>query len=413
MFRAGIARRQAARGSGAGFAEAAGRNGKQEPKVQEADYIERARALAPFIAERALSAEKERKPDDEVIRRLDEAGIFTILVPKRWGGPELGLNAQLEIVEVISSACMSTGWITAFYIGHHLFACRMSERAQEEMFANGPRCLLPATSASLMDLRKVPGGWIVNGKGTWGSGIVHGDWAMIAGLTEEGLRSCVIPVSDLTYDDVWHMAGMAATGSNDIVAKDVFVPDHRTELHAKVMSGEAPGCSLHTNPMYSMALMSFIYAEIIGVFSGGLIGAQASFADFMKNRGIVRTPNGTVERANNHIHLGRSAANVIAVKELARNIVRISNEMIAAREYPLSQRLELKALTGVAVDLCCQAVNEMVNKGGAFNFREDAPLQRFFRDINMVATHAFWSSEIGYEQLGRDLTGLAPNNPLV
>lgn len=211
------------------------------------EAVERARALAPFIAERALSAEKERKPDDEVIRKLDEAGLFTILVPKRWGGPELGLDAQFEIVDIVSSACTSTGWITAFYIGHHLFCCRMSEQAQAEMFANGPRCLLPSTSASVMEAKKVDGGWILNGKGTWGSGIVHADWAMVAGATPEGAISCVIPREDLTYDDVWHMGGMAATGSNDIIAKDVFVPDHRVEMQADVMDGTTEGCKICEN----------------------------------------------------------------------------------------------------------------------------------------------------------------------
>lgn len=379
----------------------------------KAEFIKRAKELAPFVAERALSAERERKPDDEVIRKLDEAGLFTVLVPKRWGGPELGLDTQYEIVEIISSACMSTGWITAFYIGHHLFACRMSEQAQKEMFAEGPRCLLPATSASLVDAKPVSGGWILNGKGTWGSGIVHGDWVMVAGMTDIGLRSFVAPVSDTSYDDVWRMAGMAATGSNDIVLKDVFVPDHRTELHANVMSGETEGCRLHSNPMYSMALMPFIYSEIIGIFTGGLSGAFDTFGKFIKARSVIRTPDGNIDRSHNQIHLGRTAANVLAAKELAREIVRSSIAMSETGDRSLEKRLELKGLTGVVIDLCCRTLNEMVIHGGAFNFHETSPLQRHFRDSMMIATHAFWNSETANEQLGRHLIGLEPNNALV
>jgi alkylation response protein AidB-like acyl-CoA dehydrogenase len=32
------------------------------------------------------------------------------------------------------------------------------------------------------------------------------------------------PIADLEIEDTWHMAGMKGTGSNTIVAKDVFVP---------------------------------------------------------------------------------------------------------------------------------------------------------------------------------------------
>lgn len=377
------------------------------------EAVERARALAPFIAERALSAEKARKPDDEVIARLDEAGLFTLLVPKRWGGPELGLDAQFEVVDIVSSACTSTGWITAFYIGHHLFCCRMSERAQEEMFANGPRCLLPATSASFMDVKKVDGGYILNGKGTWGSGIVHGDWAMVAGMTPEGLRSFVIPCEELTYDDVWRMGGMAATGSNDIVAKDVFVPDHRSEMHADVMAGTSEGAKIHDNPIYTMQLMAFIYAEIIGIFTGGLEAAQASFAQGAMPRSLAKTPDGVVDRAQHQIELGKSAAKVEAVRELARSLIRKTDHLIATRNYALEERLKLKAFTGTIIDMTRDALTDMMKNTTAFSYREDVPLQRINRDLNMIGIHAFWDPNVGYEQLGRHLVGRAPNNMLV
>jgi hypothetical protein len=55
----------------------------------------------------------------------------------------------------------------------------------------------------------------------------------------------------------------------------------------------------------------------------------------------------------------------------------------------------------------------MINRAGATSFRSDAALQRFFRDINTVAIHAFWDWEVSYEQFGRHRLGLEPNNPLI
>lgn len=379
--------------------------------VTKEELVGRAWELVPEIAALARETEQARKPLDRVIARMDEAGLFTALTPKRWGGPELGLDTQLEIVEAISSACMSTGWIAAFYIGHHIFASRFSEQAQGEVFANGPRCLLPASTSAMMTAKTVAGGWELTGKATWGSGIMHADWVMVGGICDDGARVFLLPVTDVACEDVWHVAGMAGTGSNDIVLDGVFVPAHRALRQEDFMAGT--GAAIHANPMYRAPLMPLIYSEIIGIFSGGLLGAQRAFAETIRKRVITHTGQTTVERPQAHIQIGQSFASLDAARELARSIVRRTETLIETGDSSLDTRLELKALTGFTADLCRRAVNDMINRGGSSMFLSDRPLQRFFRDMNMIAIHAHWDCEIGFEQLGRHYVGLEPSNPLV
>ena len=67
----------------------------------------------------------------------------------------------------------------------------------------------------------------------WASGCLHAQWAACgihmnndSGETANfGLS--LMPMTELTIEDTWFMAGMKGTGSNTIVAKDVFVPEHR------------------------------------------------------------------------------------------------------------------------------------------------------------------------------------------
>lgn len=377
------------------------------------EFVARAREIASEIAYLANETEASRKPLDSVIARMDEAGLFTMLTPKRWGGPELGLDAQLEVVEIISAACMSTGWIAAFYIGHHIFACRFSEEAQAEIFGNGPRCLLPASTAAMMMAKEVPGGWELSGKATWASGIMHADWVIVGAIAADGPRVFIIPAHELVVDDVWHVAGMAGTGSNDVIAEGVFVPTHRSELQSAFLEGTTSGAAIHANPMYRSSLMPLIYAEIIGIFSGGLEGAQTAFADQMRKRVASPVGRAAVERPQSHIQLGKSFAAVDAVRELARAIVRRSDHIAMTGDHSLSTRAQIKALTGMAVDMARREVNDMVNRGGSNSFWSERALQRFFRDINMIAIHAHWDCEIGYEQVGRLALDLPPNNPLV
>ncbi len=343
---------------------------------------------------------------------MKEAGVFGVLVPKRWGGPELGLDAQQELVETVSAACMSTGWITCFYTGHNAFASRFSEQAQKDVFANGPVCLMPATTNSLMDVKKVAGGWEISGRATWGSGIMHADWVLVGGDSEDGRHVFLVPASDAGFDDVWFMSGMSGTGSNDIVIEKAFVPQHRGMLMDIFMEGNSEGGLIHNNPVYTMPLMPFIYSEISGVFNGGLKGALDAFDATIRKRVITHSGDAVRERPHNHIQLGAAATASIIADELARGIMRDATYG-SLHGMNLEDRLRLKAKTGFFVDHCRHAVNAMINRAGATSFRSDAALQRFFRDINTVAIHAFWDWEVSYEQFGRHRLGLEPNNPLI
>jgi alkylation response protein AidB-like acyl-CoA dehydrogenase len=60
------------------------------------EIVGRARDLVPTIAARAEETERLRAPHDDTIRELIDAELFSILVPKRWGG--LGLDEQQRTI---------------------------------------------------------------------------------------------------------------------------------------------------------------------------------------------------------------------------------------------------------------------------------------------------------------------------
>ena len=98
------------------------------------DIIKRTEALLPLIKERALSTDKNRKPDDEVIQKLGEAGIFAACVPKRFGGAELNIDTIAAVGRLIAQHSMSTAWVSCFYMGHNVMLCKFPEKAQETVF---------------------------------------------------------------------------------------------------------------------------------------------------------------------------------------------------------------------------------------------------------------------------------------
>ncbi|HNT63892.1 MAG TPA: acyl-CoA dehydrogenase family protein, partial [Candidatus Desulfobacillus denitrificans] len=53
------------------------------------ELVERARAMAPRLAERARAAEAEGMVPVETVQEMKEAGLFRVLQPRRFGGYEL------------------------------------------------------------------------------------------------------------------------------------------------------------------------------------------------------------------------------------------------------------------------------------------------------------------------------------
>ncbi|WP_298673866.1 acyl-CoA dehydrogenase family protein [uncultured Sphingomonas sp.] len=375
--------------------------------------IERARALKPIIAERAPATESARRPLDETIEDLIEAEIMAMLAPRRWGGLESDLPTMFAVVEQISSACISTGWISSFYINHNVYPAKLDIRLQQEVY--GPRgfCLMPGANAPTMSAHRVDGGWELSGRASWGSGIMNADWAFVSGRTEEGPYSFMLPASDVSVGDVWHFAGMAGTGSNDIVVDKVFVPEYRAINGIAFGGGRTEGSAQHENPLYSVPVLPLAYCTVVGVLSGGLLGAVDAYEAIVARR--VRNYTGAVVKDQQHAHvmLGEFRIAADIAHSLAAQVIDTTTKIIGTRPFTLDDRLALKAKLAFLSRHCRDTVNAVMASAGASSFHLDQPLQRFWRDLNTVCSHAFWDWDATRELVGRHRLGLQPNHPLV
>ena len=65
------------------------------------ELIQRARALAPKLRERALRAERDRNIPRESVEEYIDAGLIRTIMPKRWGGyehdHEVAFNIAIEL----------------------------------------------------------------------------------------------------------------------------------------------------------------------------------------------------------------------------------------------------------------------------------------------------------------------------
>ncbi len=92
------------------------------------DVVARATALVPTIREYAEKSSEERRVAPEVMTELEEAGLFTLLVPARLGGLETNLRSMMECVAEVGRGDGSTAWAVALLNVCTWFATTFSDR---------------------------------------------------------------------------------------------------------------------------------------------------------------------------------------------------------------------------------------------------------------------------------------------
>ena len=223
------------------------------------EIVARAAALVPALRERAQKAESLRRLPDETMAEVEEADLLRTMVPRRWGGHGLGLRTVCQLTRVLAQGCPSTAWVVGFLVEHNWQFARFGATVQEEIFGSQPLIRAPAQLAPVGRLEPVDGGFRLSGRWEFCSGVMHADWTILAAVATPAEPAgpdarptpyvLIAPMADVAVEDVWHTAGMRATGSNAIVAEDVFVPAHRVVAMREFVSEDNPGVALHDEPV--------------------------------------------------------------------------------------------------------------------------------------------------------------------
>ncbi|MGL4261652.1 MAG: acyl-CoA dehydrogenase family protein, partial [Afipia sp.] len=217
------------------------------------EMLERAQALVPKLRERAAKTEEMRRLPPETERELHESGLFRILQPKRVGGSELDYVALVDFADIVALADASVAWNLANLASHHWMLGMFDARAQDLIWKDNADALIassfvfPAGRAT-----KVAGGYTLSGRWPFSSGVDSSTWNMLAGIVSsdddaDGVeyRIFLLKQSDYKILDTWSSTGLKGTGSNDVEAKDVFVPDYMTLAVKDVAGGATPGSAVN------------------------------------------------------------------------------------------------------------------------------------------------------------------------
>jgi alkylation response protein AidB-like acyl-CoA dehydrogenase len=390
------------------------------PPVSKPDVdtlLSRSRAIAERASARAPQTETDRRVGADMIEHMRQADLFRVMQPQAYGGFEYGFDVFAQMVAAIASGCGSTGWVYGLLASHQWLMACFSREAQDEVWHDRD-ALAAGTYAPVGQAVAVDGGYRLSGVGSFCSGCDNAQWQLLGGMIPQADGAAkpgffLLRTADCTIDDNWHTMGLAGTGSKNIVARDAFVPLHRTLAFAELAGGTAPGMRTNPNPLYRQSFLAVLPVTIVAPVLGM---AEGALADFLAMTG-VRTTRGAVTGGNRRMAelttVQMRAAEASACIDAARLLMlRDLAEAFetASRGEPIGvdMRLRNRRDQAFCVKLLVQAIDALFLAAGGQELFLDKPLQRNWRDAHAAASHISLNWDSTGSMYGQYLVGLEP-----
>jgi 3-hydroxy-9,10-secoandrosta-1,3,5(10)-triene-9,17-dione monooxygenase len=378
--------------------------------VERPAPAERARELFAAIRSRALEAENARHLPDASVAEYTGAGLVRTLVPRRWGGDEAPFSQAVEAAIEIGRACGSTAWVTSYYTDHAYLVALYPERAQADVWASGADARVATSFVPLGAVTPVDGGVRLRGRYTYASGIRHAEWIivgiLIPGADHPEFRLALVPRSDYTIVDTWDCAGLSATGSDDVVFDDAFIPFHRTVAMEALREGRSPGSAVNAHPMYSVPLIAIASHAILGPAIGIARGGLEAYVAHARVKAHAYTREQLAANASIQFRIAEIEAEIDAAELLVRRAVaRVERWEPLTIEDRVRNRRDFTR----AMRMLVAAMGRLMEIAGSSSLTRSSPVQRAWRDVTAISTHVTMNAEAAGENAGRVALGLALN----
>lgn len=362
------------------------------------DAVAWAESMVEPLAARAREAEEMRRVPQATIDDCNAVDAFALVSPAAVGGHGLGFRSLTEVTRVLAHGCMSSAWTISFLMLHNWFVARSPQALQDRVFAGATHAMVPCPLAPTGTAVPVDGGYRITGRWSWGTGVMHANWVMVNTMVQRGpddppeSRFCIVPIDEVTVDDIWHTSGMRGTGSNDVVAQDVFVPEECTVLATDLRNDGPPGAAIHPDPWTGYAFTPVLCMVAATPALGGAEAAVDHFRDLAKERVLpYSVGDRQAEQQGSQIRLSDARSTVRAAALVWKDAIdTICDTYDAGGTIERADRGPLRLAAAHVVKLSRQAVTTAAEGAGASVYFSDSPLQRIQRDIETLKGHVVY-----------------------
>ncbi len=383
-----------------------------------------ARELAPEIAARAAEAAALRRLPRDLVDKLKAAGCFRLTFPRSWGGPEMSLPMQVELVEVLARADTAVAWCVKIGADSGLFAAWLGEDAARELYPDMD-FVTAGQAPPNGRARRVEGGYRVTGRWGFGSGCTHAD-VMLGGCVVENGRTGEVDPADRAgrakqaegavfgppevvhvlaparywqIEDTWFSTGLAGSGSHHYSANDIFVPDgHVLDLMS---------ASGRDEPLYRLPITASVSVPMAGVPLGLARRAIDELCGLAGQKTVAIPPPPVLLKTLPRVRLAVARAESLlgaARAYVYESVNRLWQELEEHGEASMIARRDVGLSRIHAHRMACDVARLMFDTAGPAAVYASSPLDRLLRDAVTINQHLLFNDGV-LEELGAMVLG--------
>jgi alkylation response protein AidB-like acyl-CoA dehydrogenase len=383
--------------------------------------LEAARNIAPVIRDHNEEAEREGRLSRPVLDALYETGLLKMFTPRSLGGLEVSPITRARVTEEIAAHDTAAAWTLFNPLDWAHLCARLPDEGVEEIYSDGADILIAAQYGRPLKATPSRDGYRVSGKAPFVSNCQDANWiamtAMVMDGEQTGKKDQGEPEMLMVYFtreqcqviDNWNVIGMRGTGSHDVSVTDVFVPKTRT---FPMVPEFVPG-SHYQSPLYRFPLVGVSATSLPPVMLAVARQAIDYVSELAQGKMPVASRTLLRERSSAQARLAQAEAILRSGQLLLYDTLSVAWEAtLAGEEHSLKQKADLLLAMTHSVNSAKKAVELVYSIAGTSGIRTGNPLERYFRDIQVIRHHAF-AAEARYETVGQVYLGIPPDFPAI
>ncbi len=362
--------------------------------------LDDARRVAAIASSSAEEAERLRRLPTALVDELRPTGLLRMCVPAAYGGPEVDPMTMVEAIAIVASGDGAAGWCVMIASTTSSLSVLLPAERARQLFGDRRSVTGGAYAPTGTARPAVGGGWVVDGRWSWGSGTSHCDWITGGVRTPDGAtRLAWFPAAAVTLHDTWHSLGLRGTGSGDFSVDAAEVADDL------LLSPGLDRPQLDT-PLARFPLFTLLAAGVAGATLGiagraieELVALAGGKRPAFSVRSLAAAPHTQMDVAR--AIAAHASARAFLLDELAAAWARAT----AGERVTVDQRARIRIAASNAAAQSARAVELVFHLAGGTAVFADHPLQRCLRDVNTATQHIMIGAR-AMENAGRHLLGV-------
>ena len=359
----------------------------------DAEAIAVAERLAADFEPGSAARDRDRIWPFAELDAFSQSGLWSINVPRRFGGPEVSYATLAKVIEIISAADSSIGQIAQNHLGVVAAIRTVSDEAQQALlFAEvlkGTRfgnafSEFGSKRAADFETRFTDAGdhVVVNGQKFYSSGAILAHLVPIVALDDEGRAWYAIADRDapgLTVIDDWSSFGQRTTLSGTVILDNVKVP--KTHL--------VPGYKGYTQPTTDGPVFQIIQVAVDTGIAKAAIDATKNFVR-TKSRAWVDSGVEHAWQDPYTIHeIGRLTLHLHAAQALLEKAGLAIDRAIesGSPEDAIQSQIATAEAKILSTEIAIEATNKLFELAGTRSTLAEHALDRHWRNARTHTLH--------------------------